>query len=154
MRRAWIIICSLGLVAARAAAFDALLPDPALSPGRIAMKMTERAGVTPEMMDNVFARYRIPLEERAQYRIDHVIPKELGGADAVANLWPQKLNARPYGPDRKDLLTRRMCSLVAERRLTLQQAQREIAEDWVSAYVVHIGMIYLAPAAGQLQPRD
>ena len=135
------------LVAARCFAFEPLLPDPKLTPGSVAKKPGDSRPVTESMQDEVFVRYRIPLEHRRYYAIDHLIPKELGGADDIRNLWPQRRNARPYGPRRKRLLTEKFLEMIAAKQITLAEAQREMSEDWISAFVTHIGMVYLSPDA-------
>lgn len=128
-------------------AFEPLLPDPKLTPGKVASKAGDISGVKDAMRAKVFARYRVPPARRGDYVIDHLIPRELGGADHVENLWPQRIGARPYGPSRKKLLTDRFVQMVATNRMTLAEAQRELAEDWVSAFVIHIGMVYLLPGS-------
>ncbi|MFL6582879.1 MAG: HNH endonuclease signature motif containing protein [Chthoniobacterales bacterium] len=128
-----------------AAAFDSLLPDPQLTPGLVARKPTERRGVTEAMRMKVYKRYRISPERRAKYVIDHLIPKELGGADAVKNLWPQKIDAHPYNAARKEFLTGRFLKMIAAGEMTLAQAQQEMREDWISAFVIHVGMVHLTP---------
>ena len=100
------------------------------------------------MQDEVFARYQVPPERRGYYTIDHLIPVELGGADLIKNLWPQLVDARPYGPTRKQLLTRKLLQLVAGNQLTLAEAQHEISDDWISSFVMRIGMVYLSPNIG------
>ena len=75
-----------------------MLPDRKLTPGRVARSDKERSGVTEEMERRVFSRYHIPWRSRPEFKIDHLIPVELGGADTVDNLWPQSLYAKPYNP--------------------------------------------------------
>ena len=122
---------------------ESLLPNPKLTPGRIAKSEKDRRGVTLEMEQKVFARYRLPWSRRAAYKIDHLIPLELGGADTIDNLWPQRLGARPYGPDRKELLTEVLLQRIARKQITLEQAQEQIANDWIDAFIDHLGMVYL-----------
>jgi hypothetical protein len=63
--------------------------------------------------------------------IDHLISLELGGSNAVENLWPQQ-----YGgsAERKDKLENRLHKEVCTGTITLEQAQKEIATDWKKAY--------------------
>ena len=122
---------------------EALLPNPKLTPGRVARSEADRRGVTAQMERKVFARYRLPWSRRAQFKIDHLIPLELGGADSIDNLWPQSLRARPYGTDRKELLTEVLQSRIAKRQITLEQAQEQIRTDWIDAFIDHLGMVYL-----------
>lgn len=145
MRALAIFVLLALLNASSADAFDRLLPDPKLTPGKTATSPKHRRGVTPAMEQAVFARYRIPPERRDAYVLDHLIPLELGGADDIKNLWPQKRTAKPYGPHRKEILTRRFLALIADGRMTITEAQREMSDDWISAFVIHIGMVYLTP---------
>ena len=119
------------------------MPNPKRTPGRVAKRDKDRGGVTLTMEKKVFARYRLPWSRRAEFKIDHLIPLELGGADTIDNLWPQSRSIRPYNPERKELLTRRLLALIAAGEMTLTQAQREIREDWISCFVERLGMVYL-----------
>jgi hypothetical protein len=129
--------------AASAVAQEALLPNPKLTPGRVAERDKDRAGVTLAMEQKVFARYRLPWASRRAFKIDHLIPVELGGADTIDNLWPQSLRARPYGAERKELLTDVFRLKIARGQMTLAQAQEQIGNDWIDAFVEHVGMVYL-----------
>lgn len=126
-----------------ARAQNALLPNPKLTPGRVAEQEKDRAGVTAAMERKVFARYRLPWARRAEFKIDHLIPRELGGADTVDNLWPQSLRAKPYGADRKELLTEVLLTRIARGQMTLAQAREQISRDWIDAFIDHLGMVYL-----------
>jgi hypothetical protein len=132
----------LGLVG-KVWAHEALLPNPKLTPGRIARGDKDRLGVTDAMEQKVFARYRLPWARRAAFKIDHLIPLELGGADTIDNLWPQSLRARPYTADRKELLTEVLLQRIARKQITLEQAQEQISRDWIDAFIDHLGMVYL-----------
>jgi hypothetical protein len=123
----------------------ALLPNPKLTPGRAAERDKDRRGVTIQMEQKVFARYRLPWGRRGEFKIDHLIPSELGGADTIDNLWPQRVKARPYGADRKELLTEVLLEKVRAGKMTLAQAQEEIRRDWIDAFIDHVGMVYLKP---------
>jgi hypothetical protein len=138
------VIFVLSFVAS-ARALDALLPNPKLTPGRVAERDKDRGGVTVAMEQKVFARYRLRWERRGQFKIDHLIPLELGGADTIDNLWPQNLHAKPYGPDRKELLAEVLLKKIASKQMTLAQAQEEIRRDWIDAFVDHVGLVYLKP---------
>ena len=140
----WLITLSVVFVlAAGVRAQQPLLPNPKLTPGRVAQTDKDRGGVTVEMEQKVFARYRLPWASRAAFKIDHLIPLELGGADTIDNLWPQSLRARPYGSDRKELLTEVLLRRIAKREMTLEEAQDQIRRDWIDAFIDHLGMVYL-----------
>jgi hypothetical protein len=130
-------------IASTALAQDALLPNPKFTPGRIAERDKDRGGVTLKMEQKIFARYRLPWARRAEFKIDHLIPLELGGADTIDNLWPQSLRAKPYGADRKELLTEILLERIRTGRMTIAQAQEQIRNDWIDAFVDHLGMVYL-----------
>jgi hypothetical protein len=66
--------------------------------------------------------------------VDHLISRELGGADAVENLWPQPYTQHP-GAHEKDWLENRLHDEVCAGKITLQDAQQEIKEDWYAAYL-------------------
>jgi hypothetical protein len=140
----WLIVLSVVFVmTANASAQETLLPNPKLTPGRIAKRDKDRGGVTLKMERKVFARYRLPWTRRAEFKIDHLIPVELGGADTVDNLWPQSVRTKPYGADRKELLTEVLLERIARKQITLEQAQEQIRKDWIDAFIDHVGMVYL-----------
>ena len=120
-----------------------MLPDRKLTPGRIARKDKDRKCVTEEMERHVFDRYHIPWRRRPEFKVDHLIPTELGGADTIDNVWPQSLYARPYNVLRKELLMQSLLARIAAGRMTLAQAQKGISEDWISCFVEQLGMVYL-----------
>jgi hypothetical protein len=65
------------------------------------------------------------------YEYDHLISLELGGAPNDArNLWPEP-GASPNPKDRvEDALHKQVCDGI----VSLVEAQREIAGDWVALY--------------------
>ena len=120
-----------------------MLPDRKLTPGKVARRDKDRHGVTEEMERHVFDRYHIAWRRRLEFKVDHLIPAELGGADTIDNLWPQSLYTRPYNAQRKELLTQRLLARIASGEMTLAKAQAEISEDWISCFVDQLGMVYL-----------
>jgi hypothetical protein len=60
--------------------------------------------------------------------IDHIVPLELGGANDIANLYPE----RGYHP--KDRLENRLHALVCSGAMQLRAAQRAIARNWHALY--------------------
>lgn len=72
--------------------------------------------------------------------LDHLVPLELGGASTVRNLWPEPREG-PDGATIKDQLENRLSELVCSGRLRLDDAQRAIATDWISAYRQYLGAI-------------
>lgn len=122
---------------------EIFLPNPKLTPGRVAKRDQDRRGVTLAMEQKVFARYQIPWTRRGEFKMDHLIPSELGGADTIDNLWPHSLRTKPYGPERKQLITQFLLEKIAQRQMTEEQAQEIIRRDWVDAFVDYLGLVYL-----------
>jgi len=72
------------------------------------------------------------------YEIDHLIPLELGGSNAVANLWPQSYQTQPWNAHVKDRLENELHRLVCSGQLPLDTAQRDIATDWIAASQAYV----------------
>ena len=64
---------------------------------------------------------------RRGYRIDHLIPLELGGANDVHSLWPQRFADSEVKDRVESALHEAVC---VEHTLSLKQAQAAIARDW------------------------
>jgi hypothetical protein len=125
------------------------LPDPAITPGLADKRATvavvcgtkwgkSRRHVTAKMRRQVFAAYGMTgnKDPRCQPKgceLDHLISRELGGADAVANLWPQP-NSGPWNAKQKNRLENRLRRDVCHGELPLAYAQRRIASDWIAMY--------------------
>jgi hypothetical protein len=129
------------------------LPNPRLTPG-VALT-TSAAGVcrpgyaarvrdVPESeKEAVYARYGVAHAPYA-HEVDHLVSLELGGSNAVANLWPEPYAGR-WGAHTKDALENRLHDLVCSGAIGLRYAQRIEARDWVAAYRRYVGS---PPAAG------
>jgi hypothetical protein len=128
------------------------LPDPACTPGAIDPRVNTTttamtictSGYTATVRPAVSITDRIKREQMAAYglqgqplsgyELDHLISLELGGSPAdVANLWPEPWtgdgNAR-----QKDAVETYMKREVCSGAVTLAEAQRMIATDWVAVY--------------------
>jgi hypothetical protein len=152
------VVCALVLMASPAIAGRLDAPDPELTPG-LATELTveaicarrwgkDRRNVTAAMKREVFARYHLkgnsdractPDAHGRRCEIDHLISRELGGADDIRNLWPQPYGARPWNAVRKDRLENRLHKGVCAGVITLEQAQHDIATDWRAAFVRYFG---------------
>jgi hypothetical protein len=86
----------------------------------------------------VYAAYGIFHHSRGAYEVDHLVPLELGGGNAVSNLWPEAAHPRP-GFHEKDVLENRLHELVCRGGIALASAQRLIAGDWLSAWRRYAG---------------
>lgn len=157
------VLCA-GVLSAQQAHYGkngpALLPDLQVTPGavRISSKdvvCTTKWGkderhVTDNMKKSVYAEYgTAPGEGVCTFQthtttkgttakegceVDHLISRELGGADAIENLWPQPYTQHP-GAHEKDWLENQLHKEVCSGKITLEEAQQEIKKDWYAAYL-------------------
>ena len=120
------------------------LPDPACTPGAIFPSATKAQVCVPGysasvrdvsegLKDQVYASYGLPRDPPGKYEVDHLIPLALGGSNDIANLWPESAEPRP-GPDEKDRVENYLHDQVCSGAMPLQQAQTEIATNWVGVY--------------------
>lgn len=152
------LLLALALAAGDASARDEL-PNPRLTPGAVRPELTREAicktkwgrdarHVTEKMKREAFAAYgmrgnddpRCVADARGRRcEIDHLISRELGGADDVRNLWPQPFGTRPWNARLKDKLENRLHKELCAGRLTLGQARSMMTNDWRVAYRRYYG---------------
>jgi hypothetical protein len=125
----------------------ALTPGAALEVGVARICTPGYASSVRDVSDaekaRVYARYHVAWVPY-QHEVDHLISLELGGSNAVVNLWPEPYVGR-WGARTKDVLENRLHDLVCSGRLALAAAQHQEAADWVGAYRRYVGT---APGAG------
>jgi hypothetical protein len=102
--------------------------DPTSTPAQVCALgyAREHRNVPYRMRDLVYDRYGLPRGSRRGYVIDHLVPLELGGTNAIANLWPQPRAAA----HRKDLDEDRLHGEVCAGELSLSAARAEIIRLW------------------------
>jgi hypothetical protein len=148
-----LVVAVLTLLTWPALAQAGKLPDRDLTPG-VARALTlaeicntkwgkDARAVTAKMKAAVFKEYGLSGNHDrfctpAGCEIDHLISRELGGADDVKNLWPQSY-AGPWNAHLKDRLENRLHKEVCARTLTLGAAQGAIRSDWTVAYRHYFG---------------
>jgi hypothetical protein len=123
------------------------MPNPALTPGAALTTNTARVcirgyaasvrDVPQAEKDAVYVRYGVARVPYA-HEVDHLVSLEIGGSNAVANLWPEPYAGR-WGARTKDVLEDRLHGLVCDGRLGLRRAQHIEAADWVRAYRRYVG---------------
>jgi hypothetical protein len=121
----------------------AVLPDPQTTPGKVrTIEATEVCAggstkqyrhTTATEKSQVYLWYGAKKVKGQCCEVDHLIPLELGGADELPNLWPEPYEPRP-GAHEKDHLENFLHAQVCAGKMTLTQAQAEIAKDWYAAY--------------------
>ena len=129
------------------------VPNPALTPGAAlttsAAQVCEpgyAAGVrdvSEAEKDAVYARYGVA-HVAYQHEVDHLFSLEVGGSNAITNLWPEPYAGR-WGARTKDVLENKLHDLVCSGRLSLPFAQHIEARNWVAAYKRYVGDTPSAP---------
>ena len=120
------------------------LPDSACTPGAILATGTKDAicksgyaksvrNVPTSEKDQVYASYGIKSHAPGQYEVDHLVSLELGGSNEIANLWPELASPKP-GFHEKDKVENYLHDQVCSGAVSLQQAQQEIATNWLAVY--------------------
>jgi hypothetical protein len=135
------------------------LPRPSLTPGAtfpagrveicVSGYSTSVRNVPQSEKDAVYARYDIAHVPYA-HEVDHLVSLELGGSNAITNLWPEPYAGR-WGARTKDTLENRLHDLVCTGKLRLRYAQRIEATNWVKAYRRYVGgtpMVIGGPSGG------
>ncbi len=110
----------------------------------------ERRAPVPEVpasvKQQVFAAYGITNPSPDAYEVDFLITPELGGSTSIRNLWPEPYFETRWNAHVKDALEDRLHRLVCNGDLDLATAQREISEDWISAYKKYFNTKHPLPA--------
>lgn len=128
------------------------LPDRKLTPGVARPDLTlkqicatkwgkDARAVSAAMKRQVFAAYGYPMgnrDPRCPCEVDHLVSRELGGADDVKNLWPQSYSG-PWNARLKDRVENRLHVEMCAGRLSLRAAQDAIRADWTAAYRKYFG---------------
>ncbi len=119
------------------------LPDPQCTPGAIFSVSTAeicRSGyassvrnVTESEKQAVYAEYGIRHHTTGQYEVDHLVSLELGGSNDISNLWPEAASPKP-GFHEKDDVENYLHDQVCSGHISLAEAQKEIATNWLQIY--------------------
>lgn len=83
---------------------------------------TDERHVDAALRRKVFDAYHIPVSDRHGYVIDHLVPREIGGADVFGNLWPQKRHDAHVKDREENRLHRAVCA----GTILLRDAQEEM----------------------------
>jgi hypothetical protein len=133
-----------------------IYPDPARTPGVVNHDITQQnirdticnprwstksirpeASYTNRLKGEQIGEYGYSDSRPKDYEEDHFIPLELGGNPTdPKNLWPEpfETSIADGGAHAKDRVENYLHAEVCSGSLTLEQAQREITEDWYRVY--------------------
>jgi hypothetical protein len=131
-------------VAARLSMYARMLPDPSFTPGstrEVALADICSADreevvrtVPGPLQQKVFQEYGIRGVPATEFEVDYLITPGLGGADDVRNLWPEPHSNTVWNSYVKDQLEDHLHRMVCEGKISLNDAQRDIASNWIVAY--------------------
>ncbi len=120
-----------------------VLPDSGCTPGAVLTTNTATVctvGYTKTVRNvplseskQVFAEYGIAYKLHANYEVDHLISLELGGSNAIANLWPES-SLIANGSLIKDKFENYLHTQVCSGKMSLSDAQAEISSNWLKYY--------------------
>lgn len=130
------------------------LPDATLTPGtvtNVSIAALCQPGYSAQVRNvpsavktEVFKRYGIARSGR--FEVDHLVSLELGGSNAIENLWPQSYETTPYNARTKDALENRLHHLICAGQLSLRTAQDAIRSNWIAAYQTYVHATRRQPA--------
>jgi hypothetical protein len=131
-------------------AADPILPNAKLTPGVFRKDLTvakickikwglDKRHVTESMKQQVFKEYGIDPTRHADFEVDHLVSRELGGADDVRNLWPESYVTLPWNAHLNDRLENHLHELLCAKQITLEEGHKEITYDWTKTYKKNYG---------------
>jgi hypothetical protein len=89
---------------------------------------------TTKLKTQQIKEYRYREKRLAEYEEDHLISLQLGGHPTdPKNLWPQPYRIK-CGARIKDALETKLKRMVCDGKLTLAEAQKAIAANWIAAH--------------------
>jgi hypothetical protein len=137
-----------------------IYPDPSRTPGATNPEITQQnirtticnprwstksirpeASYTNRLKVEQINEYGYSDSKLRDYEEDHFIPLELGGNPTdPKNLWPEpyETSIADGGAHAKDKVENYLRAEVCSGSLTLEQAQREITEDWYRVYTASV----------------
>lgn len=135
------------------AALGLVRPDPRCTPGAIDPRVrqdnidqticrsgfTARSDVRPPSSATNKAKARsldaYGMTYARTIEFDHLVSLQLGGASTVSNLWPEPNEDGASSVNNpKDEIENKLAAAVCRRLVTLDEAQRMIANDWTTAF--------------------
>lgn len=122
-------------------------PDPFITPGDVfasaGLEQVCTVGysasvrdVTEATKNKVFALYDLK-RQPGLYEVDHLVSLQLGGSNSILNLWPQHYFTQPWNAKVKDALENFLRRQVCDGKMSLAEAQKAIATDWIAAYCTY-----------------
>jgi len=93
---------------------------------------------TTNLKKQQLGEYHYKEKRLAEYEEDHLISLQLGGHPTdPKNLWPQPYRTQ-CGARVKDVVETKLKRMVCDGKLTLAEAQKAIATNWIAAYKKYV----------------
>lgn len=140
----------LQLLVSTALAATATYPNIKLTPGAYDPRVTQATiqkticvsgstkdtrHVTEATKKQVYERYGLDYSKlHGKYEVDHFVSLELGGLNALSNLWPQRYEPRP-GAHEKDVVETHLKKEICKGLITLAEGRQIIQVDWYACYL-------------------
>lgn len=125
------------------------LPDPRLTPGDVLSTNAKEIctpgyarsvrNVPQSVKNQAYRLYGITSRKPGEYEVDHLISLQLGGSNSIKNLWPQSYQTKPVNANVKDRLENKLHDLMCKGQISVSEAQKAIATDWIAAYRKYLG---------------
>jgi hypothetical protein len=121
------------------------LPDHECTPGAVFPNITAEQtcvsgytktvrSVSVSLKKEIYKSYGIAYPPPfGSFEADHFIPLALGGNNDIANLFPEAAEPKP-GFREKDLVENYLHEQVCSGKISLSNAQRAIATNWIAVY--------------------
>lgn len=96
------------------------------------------AYVTNKLKKRQLSEYGYTDTNPKHYEEDHLIALSIGGSsDDPRNLWPEPRNSE-WGADKKDRLEFVMYRMVCAQEISLAEARRAMATNWIEAWKQYV----------------
>src|ERR1041384_1759179 len=96
------------------------------------------ASYTTKLKRQQIGEYRLKEKRLAEYEEDHLISLQLGGHPTdPRNLWPQPYRTQ-CGARVKAVWETKLRRMVCDGKITLVEAQKAIATNWIAAYKKYV----------------
>jgi hypothetical protein len=128
------------------------LSDPSLTPGAVNPEVTQEnihqtvcvkgytktirppAHFTNKLKKRQIREYGYADRNPKHYEEDHLVALSIGGApDDPRNLWPEPRKSE-WNAEKKDQLESVVYKMVCRQEISLKEAQREMATNWIDAW--------------------
>ena len=148
MKRYFISILIFPSICFAQCKIDGALPDKNCTPGVVREATTANdictSGFTKTIRNvpesekkKVYLEYNMtPNKSPCPCEVDHFISLVIGGDNTIKNLWPQPYSGQ-FGAREKDKLENYYHRQICDKKITQEQAIKEIREDWTKYYLLY-----------------